>query len=74
MEESKTIHYQHEVVYYVPCFQKGKTFEYTMAHATIDEQLALSMEPDYVLVLTGKFDVKTQPYSEEIVKYNKGIK
>ena len=71
------IHYCHDVVYYVPCYQSNDegspAFIYSMADATQDEQMAWSVEPDYVLVLKGKFDAKTQPYSMEVFEYNRGI-
>lgn len=71
-----SIHYTHDVTMYVPCFFSLEAgypgFSYQMSHATCDEQLAWSMEPDYVLVLKGKFDAKTQPYDEKIREYNRG--
>lgn len=74
----ESIHYTHEVTVYVPCFYTmevgypGFTCDYSLA--TSDEQMALSMEPDYVLVLSGKFDAKTQPYLVEVEEYNKGVR
>lgn len=68
----KPLRYNHDVVLYVPVFQKnfdtnGKplyspTFTYCMADATQDEQLAWSHGPDYVLVLKGTFDATTKPF------------
>lgn len=61
----KSITYDHSVTYYVPVYQKNDgnypTFTYSMADATQDEQMAWSMEPDYVLVLTGRFNATTKP-------------
>lgn len=76
------IHYKHETVVFVPCFQKNPepgetgspTFTYSLADATSDEQMAYSMNPDYVLVLKGEFDAKTQPYDLDVVRYNQGIR
>jgi hypothetical protein len=72
------IHYKHEVTVYVPCFETNEagypSFNYSYADATSDEQMAWSMNPDYVLVLKGTFDAKTQPFSKEIVKYNRTLK
>lgn len=73
-------HFKHEVVVYVPCYQKNPkheddghpTFEYNMEHATQDPQMAASMNPDYILVLKGEFDAKTQPFDFDIVEYNLG--
>jgi len=75
-------HFEHDVVYYVPCFQKNPkdikdgypTFDYSLADATSDLQMAYTFEPDFILTLKGKFDAKTQPFSLEIVEYNFGIK
>lgn len=77
-KNQESIHYEHDVTIYVPCFYTmdagypGFTCDYSLA--TSDEQLALSMEPDYVLVLNGKFDAKTQPYSKHVDDYNSGIR
>ena len=72
MKES--IHYKHEVVYYVPCYEikdnGSPAFTYSMTDATTDEQFAWSMKPDYVLMLKGTFDAKTQPYDEQVKIYN----
>lgn len=67
----RSIHYKHSVTVYVPVFQKdfdkdgnllgSPTFEHSFADATSDEQLAYSMNPDYVLVLNGEFDATTKP-------------
>ena len=56
----ESIHYKHECKYYVPCFQKGNTFEYSMGDATQDQQMAASFYPDYILELHGTFDAKTK--------------
>lgn len=74
----ESIHFTHETVVYVPCFQKNPqnekdgypTFEYSMAHATQDQQMAASMNPDYILILRGEFDAKTQPFDLEVVAHN----
>lgn len=88
MKKHESIHFTHETVYYVPCFQvnPGKlsrvgnssqvhtsypSFEYSMSDATTDEQMAWSLNPDYVLKLVGKFDAKTQPFDESIDSFNK---
>lgn len=66
------ITYEHDVVKYVPVFQKdfndetgellfSPTFEYSMEYATSDEQMAWSFEPDYVLELHGHFKATTKP-------------
>ena len=72
----ESIHYNHDVVVYVPCYFSVDagypSFRYSMADATGDEQMAWSMNPDYVLILKGKFDAKSQPYSEEVTAYNRG--
>lgn len=69
-----SIHFNHETVVYVPCYQVNDDgyphFTYSLADATADPQMAYAMKPDYVLVLKGQFDAKTQPYSEEIREYN----
>jgi hypothetical protein len=62
---NKIITYDHNVVYYIPCYQNNTnpdypTFTYSMGDATQDEQMAYSMEPDYVLVLNGHFHVTTK--------------
>jgi hypothetical protein len=59
-------HYCHDVTLYVPCFQDNTnpeypTFYYSTKDATVDEQMCLAEEPDYVLVLQGKFDAMTKP-------------
>ncbi len=65
------IHFVHELIYYVPVFQKDfedsgelsgyPCFTYSMADATQDEQMAWSFNPDYVLTLKGQFDATTSP-------------
>ena len=71
-------HFKHEVVYYVPCYQinyqESPAFTYHIGDATEDEEMAWALRPDYVLKLTGQFDAKTQPFSEEVREYNRGIK
>jgi len=67
----KPIHYDHEVTYYVPVFQKDfneegellhhPTFTYELSQATQDEQMAWSFEPAYVLELRGHIDFITKP-------------
>ncbi len=72
------IHFQHETVVYVPCYQKNPTnekdgyptFEYRLSEASSDQQLVASGMPDYILVLTGTFDAKTQPFDTDILKHN----
>lgn len=71
------IHYKHPTTVYIPVFQvdfdkEGNllsypTFEYSLKDGSTDEQMALSFNPDYVLVLTGEFDATTKPivFSEE---------
>ena len=74
----ESIHFNHEVVYYVPCYQTNDggypTFRYSMSEATEDIQMAQSFNPDYILELKGVFDAKTQPYDKTITDYNRGIK
>lgn len=74
----ESIHYQHEEIIYVPCYYSMDVgypgFSYSMADSSSDHDLVASMKPDYILVLKGKFDAKTQPYSEEVENYNKGVK
>lgn len=79
-------HFKHESIYYVPCFQKNRVYEgndgqlhsssnftYSLADATQDEQMAASMNPDYILVLKGEFDAKTQPFDVSTFKHNNRI-
>lgn len=71
----ESIHYKHNVRVYVPCFEVtndvgSKTFQYSYSEAGEDLELVLSSQPDYVLVLNGCFDAKTQPHDPEIVEYN----
>lgn len=76
------IHYKHETVVFVPCYQKNPsinevgspTFTYNLAEASSDLQMVESMDPDYILVLRGEFDAMTQPYDLNIVKHNIGLK
>lgn len=78
----ESIHYNHEVEIYVPCFLKNPksdkdsypTFEFCMKDASSDYNLVASMEPDYILEPTGRFDAKTQPFDLSIINYNKGIR
>lgn len=66
----KPVHFEHDVVYYVPVFQvdfekdgtlKGyPSFTYDMSEATQDEQMAWSFNPNYVLELRGHFDATTK--------------
>jgi hypothetical protein len=63
--DKKNITYEHPVRFYVPVYQietKGgtPTFTYSMADATTDEQMAWSLEPDYVLELNGYFNATTK--------------
>lgn len=89
MKKYDSIHHEYEVIYYIPCFQVNPgyqyqfkssihdshpSFEYSMEHATTDEQMAWAMNPDYVLKLSGKFSAKTQPFDGEILRFNRGIK
>jgi len=66
------VHHKHSIKYYVPCYfeKDGGGFVYRMEEATTDLQMALSFTPDYVLILTGEFDAKTQPYDPEVTEYN----
>lgn len=74
-KDYKSIHFQHDVTIYVPCYQKNPknendgypTFTYNLAEASSDEQLAASFEPDYILKLTGKFDAKTKPFKKDAI-------
>ena len=72
------IHHKFDVTVHVPCFQTNEggypAFTFSYGDATDDEQMAWSMKPDYVLVLNGTFDAKTQAYSKDIENYNRGIK
>ena len=58
------ITFEHNVTYYVPVYQKNygeyPTLIYSMADAQLDEEMAYSMNPDYVLVLTGHFNATTK--------------
>jgi hypothetical protein len=66
------IAYRHDVVFYVPVFQKNfdddgnvlmfSTFEYSLSNATQDHQMAASMEPDYILELRGNFNARIKPF------------
>ncbi len=80
MKSHEAILFNHKVVYYVPCYQTNPpdepgypSFTYRMEEATSDEQMAWSMKPDYVLKLTGTFNAKTQPFSEEVYHFNRGV-
>ena len=74
-----SIHFKHETIVYVPCYQKNPStpsdgypaFTYNLAEASSDEQVVASLNPDYILVLKGEFDAKTQPFDLEIKNYNK---
>jgi len=67
----KPITYEHDVVYYVPVYQKdfnengelnpSPTFTYSLSEATPDQQMAASFEPDYILELKGHFKATTKP-------------
>lgn len=67
------IQFEHDVIYYVPVFQVNPgdkddlfpgypNFTHHMGDATLDSQMAYSMEPDYVLELTGVFKATTKPF------------
>ena len=63
--KKKQITYDHDVRYYIPCYQIDTenltpTFTYYMGDATQDEQMAASMEPDYILELNGHFHATTK--------------
>lgn len=72
------LHYKHNVTVYVPCFQKNPTndndaspsFEYCLGDGSSDINEALSLKPDYVLVLKGEFNAMTQPFDLNIVRHN----
>ena len=75
----ESIHFEHDEVVYVPCYQvnptladpnKGPTFRYSLSEASHDEQMVASMNPDYILVLRGKFDAKTQPFDMDVLGHN----
>lgn len=67
----KIIKYEHDVVKFVPVFQKdfdkngellfSPTFICDYSLITQDEQMAWSFEPDYVLELKGHFNATTKP-------------
>lgn len=66
----KPIHYEHDVVFYVPVYQKNfdengepctPTFEYSLNGAYSDLQMVESFEPDYILELKGYFNAITKP-------------
>lgn len=69
----KPITFEHDVVIYVPIFQKNferdgtplfsPTFTYSLADGSHDEQMAWSFEPDYVLELRGHFKATTKPFT-----------
>lgn len=73
----ESIHYTHDVVLYVPCFYSMTpgypSFTQEMSMASEDLQMVYSLNPDYILVLTGKFDAKTQPYDKKVEEYNKQL-
>lgn len=68
----KPITYEHEVVVYVPVFQKNfdykgnplfsPTFTYSYQDANRDDQMCASLNPDYILKLTGYFKATTKPF------------
>lgn len=82
MTKYKSIHFKHTVTVYIPCYIKypdsedenGPTFQYSYADGSCDQQLVASLNPDYILELSGVFDAKTQPYDLEILKYNKVLR
>jgi hypothetical protein len=67
----ESLTYEHDVTVYIPVFQKdfnddgtlmsSPTFEYRFTEADSDEQMVASLEPDYILELTGKFKATTKP-------------
>ena len=69
----KPITFEHDVTIYVPVFQKDfkengelegyPTFSYSYEMASNDELMVASMEPDYILELTGKFKATTKPFT-----------
>lgn len=86
MKSTIGTHFKHKSIFYIPCFQKNKiyegadgqlhvtsAFEYRMEDATTDEQMAASMNPDYIFVVEGEFDAKTQPFDLETYKHNNRI-
>lgn len=74
--ESK--HFEHDVVFYVPCFQanprfptdSGPTFRYSFSEGSVDYDMVAMMAPDYILTLKGRFDAKTQPFDYSIIEHN----
>jgi hypothetical protein len=73
----EAIHYEHDVVYYVPVFliNPGEpisgsyiidgsypTLVHDMSMATTDPEMAWSFEPYYVLELRGHFNTTTPPW------------
>jgi hypothetical protein len=67
----KQIHYEHDVIYYVPVYQNDFDAEgnllpspetrYNMSEASTDPQMAASFNPIYILELRGHFDYTTKP-------------
>lgn len=87
MKEYNSIHFTHEVVMYVPCYQINPgmvgrfnttistsypSFEYSMGEASTDLSTVTLDNPDYILVLKGQFNAKTQPFDEKISEFNRG--
>lgn len=80
LKKYESIHYQHEVNVYVPCYQKNPiwhednqsspTFEYRLSEASHDYHLVASLNPDYILTLKGNFNAKTQPFDCSIEEHN----
>jgi len=75
----ESIHYDHDVVYYVPVFFRNDGdfpyypgFTHSMEYATTDEQMAWSFEPDYVLELKGRFNAKTPPILDYLTNHGNG--
>lgn len=79
-------HFKHDEIFYVPCFQVNEpyqdregqwhvssNFTYSLSDGSRDPQMAAAMKPDYILVLKGTFDAKTQPFDVEVFKHNNGI-
>lgn len=57
--------FHHHIKVYVPVYQVGTTFQYSLVDGTQDQQMVASMAPDYILELTGEFDATTKDLDED---------
>lgn len=78
--KNKPIRYNFAIKVFVPVYQSPKgtlppgyeTFHFSYADACSDEQLVLSLKPDYVLELNGHFDATTKSVKHKRKKKTRG--